>query len=86
MRAASVERELGRGVHVDVGAPLREHRRGQVGDGDAQMPVAEVDAQHGARLRRQPQQRRWPPASLALGLDLALDHHPALQQRRRAAT
>jgi predicted NBD/HSP70 family sugar kinase len=35
------------------------------------VPVTEVDAEHRARLRCQPQQRRWASAPLALGLDLA---------------
>ena len=87
MRRGRVQRVLGRGVDVDVDAPLGEHRRGQVRERDAQVAMAEVDAERGARTRGQPQQRRRAAAARALGarVDLALDDDAAVLQLADAA-
>ena len=61
-----VERRRPRVVDVELELALGQHGRGEVGRGDAEVVVAEVDAERGARGRVEPQQRRRPPASRGL--------------------
>ena len=65
-RDGRVERRRLRVVDVELELALGQHRRREVGGGHADVVVAEVDAERGARGRVEPQQRRRPAAARGL--------------------
>jgi len=75
-------------IHVEAAVTLGEYARGQVGDRDSQMRVAEVDPDRGAGSRLQGQQDAWAPAPgaraapIALGLGFG-DHARSVQLRHQ---
>jgi len=62
-------------THVEIAAALRQHVAADVGDGDANVAVPEVDANDGQRRIPQHQERTRPPASRvgSTGFDLLHD-------------
>ena len=65
-RDRGVERGGLRVVDVELELALGEHGRGEIGGGHADVVVAEVDAERGARGRVEAQQRRRPAAARGL--------------------
>ena len=73
-----VEALLGRVVDVHLAPGLGEHGVGEVRDGDPQVAVAEVDAEHEAgRLVERDHHRRPAGVRLAVGLTVAFAGQPA---------
>ena len=76
-----VERRGGVVVDLERDDALGEHRRGEVGDRDADVPVAEVDAERGANRSVEPQENRRSAAAGGAGAARRLlgDHPAPLQ-------